>query len=284
VIRSALGRKVDPTYPTNLAVLIVAPLAGLIAAGYSLSQDLPVRDVLELLVRGSLAAFLGWALARELEPDRNAVAFLSLAVALIALLVIPGASIVLVLLAMMLCRMVARPVGPPATVIDSIFVFGLTCWATYSTRSPAVGAVGAIGFALDATMAPPQRRQWIFAVLCLVASAIFVTHHATLLSGSLSLARAIALGIISVGFLVTTWAMRAVHSLSDATGQPLVLRRVKAGMLVVWVTAGQGIVFGQTGLEQTILIWTTIACVALMRVLSPVLPGRNLEAETPVRQ
>jgi hypothetical protein len=60
-------RPLDPTSGWNRAVLALSAAAGIIGAYLSLAQD---RDPL-LAIQAAGSTFLSWALARELDPDRQ---------------------------------------------------------------------------------------------------------------------------------------------------------------------------------------------------------------------
>ena len=85
---SSIGRPLDPAYRTNKAVLVLMPVgAGLGAVTAWLGGQPGVQILLQaayflLIVYGS------WALARELDPDDHAAAFIGLALALFAALTV----------------------------------------------------------------------------------------------------------------------------------------------------------------------------------------------------
>jgi len=81
---SALARPVDPSYPTNRALLL--GLAPLLIAGclYGMLRGGDWAEALRSAGWLVLAAFLGWALARELAPDEDLAAFLAVALTVAA--------------------------------------------------------------------------------------------------------------------------------------------------------------------------------------------------------
>ncbi|MDT8437023.1 MAG: hypothetical protein RRA92_09750, partial [Gemmatimonadota bacterium] len=125
---TSIARPVDPAWPTNRAI---AALAALAAAGTAAVVLLAGRGdagaaaaLGEGLVAG-VSVFLAWALARELDPDRDLAAF---AAALLGLVAVSGlgtprfAAVFLVLLAL---RVVNRTVGPPARTGDTLAILAL---------------------------------------------------------------------------------------------------------------------------------------------------------------
>ena len=76
-IRSGLGRPLDPALPSNLFVLVAAPLAGIAAGAWRLLAGDPFGDAVWGGILGGGAAFLAWAITRELDPVRPATAALA---------------------------------------------------------------------------------------------------------------------------------------------------------------------------------------------------------------
>ena len=267
--RSALARPLDRRYPTNLAVLILAPASGLVFAGLALPQGLAALAVVETALRGCLTAFGGWALAREIAPDDNPAAFVSMGLALLVALLVPSASVLLLLTAMMLARMVNRSVGIPATAFDSVAVTLLAGWAAYTTRSGAPLVAGAIAFGLDAMLPSPLRRQWIFAPICLAGTlAVALFRDRTELAG---IDAWLYLPVVTIALLYALSFLRTRHvrSVADLTGERLITARVRAGMTIAWLMAVQGPLVGDSALAQSSLIWAVLAGVSMMLLFHP---------------
>lgn len=158
-----LGRPVDPRSPSNLfavAVSLAAGLAGWLVVG-------TIGGALSSL----LAAFLAWALGRELDPDRPWTAGVAAVGAGAVSLAFPpeAGALAVVLVA---ARIVVRSTGLPPTTLDLVAV---TALAAFFARSPSGWAAGmALAFALarDTTLPQPaERTQLGFAA----ATAVLVT-------------------------------------------------------------------------------------------------------------
>ena len=68
---TSIARPVDPSYPTNTAVLVLMPIGGAIAAGVALSSGTPWGMSIMDAVYGLLVVFGSWALTREVAPDET---------------------------------------------------------------------------------------------------------------------------------------------------------------------------------------------------------------------
>ena len=261
---TSIGRPLDPHYPSNRLVLMLLPAAAAVAGTIAFLRDDVILEILEAALLASVVALGSWALARELAPDVHSVAFVSMVLALGIFLTVESSSILILVVALLLVRIVNRTVGLPARVTDSVLVVSITAWLTYDGPFPWLGLIGVLAFALDASLEQRLLHQWVFSGVCLVVAGLsFYRHGPYLLEESLSRTMVILLTIIAVGYVLRIWRTRVVKSLSDATGSPLYLSRVRAGMLVAFWIGLQALTQGQFGIETSSLVWATLAGVSL---------------------
>jgi len=276
---TSIGRPLDPDWPTNRAVIYLLPVALVAGVGWTLlaRPDVGLVAVAMSGLRFAGAAFLTWALGRELLPDDQAAAFVAMALGLPACLAVPQAGLAIVFATMALVRIVNRSTGLSARVADSVLVTGLTVWVLYATKSPWLGALGALAFALDGTLRQPLRRQWLFALPCLAAAVAYVVGHG---AASLTLpapgspAEWLALAVL-VAFSLHALLLRSVFSRGDVGAEQLDLRRVQGAMAVGSLALLQEI--GK--LQDSVLLLATIGGLSLTIVLRYVL--RRPAAESP---
>lgn len=260
---TSIGRRLDPGYPTNRAVLVFLPLAAVVAGGLAASGGAGIAGVLGRAAGGALAAFGSWALAREIAPDDEIVgAFGALALGFIAYLVFEAA-LVPVFAALFFARVVARTTGLAATGFDSLLVTAVALFASWSAGSPWPAAAGAAAFALDAVLAPGLARQWLFAGLC-AAGAVALTSAGLapdIVPVQPDLAPRTAATIIVVGAIALIVATRDVAARGDATDAPVSAARVRAAQAVTLLSALATAVSGSAGIEAGALVWATLSAV-----------------------
>lgn len=287
---SGIGRPLDPDWTTNRAVLILTPLAGLAGALWVwLGPGTGSAVGAGILAAG--AAFGGWALAREVDPDRQGTAFLAMGFAVLQALLVPEASLLLLFTGLMLVRVVNRTVGPPATPLDDLVILGLTAWCVWATANPLVGFVAAAAFSLDARLPDPAgergpARHWAVAVLALLP-ALWGSGSGPegALGGISDILPApagipapaaptwawpssggwLAVGVLSVVYLVRLASLRTVDSVCDRTPDRLTVLRVRAGMAVALALALTSVAFGDAGIRQAVLLWAVVAAAGLWR-------------------
>lgn len=240
---SSIGRPLDPEFRTNQAVLVLMPAgAGLGALIAWLGGQSGVQVLLQA-IHFLLIVYCSWALARELDPDDHAAAFISLAIALFAALTVESPGILIVFATLGLVRIVNRSTGLAARQLDSLIVMFLAIAVIYSAKSPYFGLVAALAFILDGSLKEPLRRQWIYALVCFGGTIVYLVDHDV---GLINLAVPDSLfGWLALLFLLifalNTLLLKEVHSRSDVNGATLDLSRVRGGMVVGLMAALQGI-------------------------------------------
>ena len=152
---TGLGRELNPRLPSHRIVLVggVAAFAGLSLAGW-LRDDFSVFGA----AFGAVAVFLGWAVSRELEPDRPDASYVAMALTFgIALVDAPSALAAGV--ALIAIRLVAGTVGAALQPLDLLVFAGTVGLATATpilwTAAAALGI-----WAWMAPEAEPNRR-WV---------------------------------------------------------------------------------------------------------------------------
>jgi hypothetical protein len=262
---TSIGRPLDPSYPTNRAVLRLLPAAAFVAAAIHALRHGIEPGLLWAAVGGALAAFGGWALARELVPDHQAPAFAAMALAFGAWLTLAGTPLLPVFVALFLVRLVNRSVGLPARQGDALFIAALAIGAAWLFDNPWFALLGGMAFLVDATVPPPLERHRLFAVVCAGAGFwLFTGEAAAGFAYASPLERWLPL-IVAGGFLVVILLTTRVEATGDATGEPLSLARVRAGMWVGLFTAAQSLLGGPEDVRTVALVWATLAGATLHR-------------------
>jgi len=273
---SSIARPLEPQYPTNKAMLILLPAIALALIGlHRLGFGAGSMEAIQAGLKGMFAAFLVWALGREVDPDRNSTAFIALGATLIALAGQLEPSLWTLAFALMAARIVNRTVGPAARPVDIAIVVGLAGLAVFYDGYAAMGAIAALAIAIDVMF---DRKRSLHLIAALIALSFSVWQlvqaegdfHALLVAPALALDPVLQGGWLALSlagaFLVITCP--APQCGCDTTGERLSHGRVKAGLLIVWLIAMSGITRGEDGLTGLLPVWTTIAGTAIARMVS----------------
>ncbi len=272
--RSSIARPLEPQYRTNLAVLILAPIAaaiGYVWAGQQGAEGLsPIWTGLEFAV----IAFVSWAAARELDPDRNAGAFIAMPLAIASLFFVEGAALWTLVLAMMLTRMVNRCVGQPVKFGDILLIIALAALAVFRDGFSEMGVVAAIAFSADALLDRRRTLSLLGAMITLSFTvwALFELQGdiVALLLGALQALDPTrlypALALIGMG-LIHAILIGRVRSVGDATGEPLSGLRVRTGILIFLLTALASLTEGEPDALAALPLFAVIAGAVLGRFI-----------------
>ncbi len=240
---TSVGRPLDPAFPTNRAVLILMPMSAVLGAVLSWIQSGDPWQALQQALVYALLIFLAWALAREFAPDDNPAAFISLSGGLVVALASSSPGLMTAFVTLGLVRIVNRTTGLAARRTDSIALMALSIVTIYATASPLFGGVAALAFILDGSLREPLRQQWLYGLICLGASVVYMVDHGigpTHLSVPDSLFEWLALLFMLI-FALNIILTRTVRSKADTGGRALEVNRVRAGMAIGLLAALQGI-------------------------------------------
>lgn len=240
---TSIGRPLEPDFPTNKAVLILMPAGAVIGAVSSWMAGGAAIQVLQQAMMFLLVVFGSWALARELDPDDHLAAFIAMAAAVLAALAVDGPGLLIVFATLGLVRIVNRSTGLVARKSDSIICVLLVLLVMYSTGSPFYGVVAALAFFLDGSLKEPLRHQWIFGLVCLGGTVVYMVDHDIGLgpvSAPDTLFEWLALLFLLI-FALNTLLLKKVFSKGDANRKALDLNRVRGAMAVGLFAALQGI-------------------------------------------
>jgi hypothetical protein len=224
-------------------VLLLLPAAALLGAAAAWLAGSGSLQALQQAVIYALVLFGSWALARELNPDDNPAAFLSLACGMLVVLLVASPGVLIVFVTLGLVRIVNRSTGLAARKTDSIVLTLLSIIVIYATESPLFGAVAALAFVLDGSLQEPLRRQWLFGLVCLGATIVYMVDHDIgpgMLRAPDTLVEWLSLLFLLI-FALNILLTRTVNSRGDINGRPLELKRVRGGMAVGLFAGLQGI-------------------------------------------
>jgi hypothetical protein len=240
---TSIGRPLDPAWPTNRAVLVLLPLAAVLGAVLAWGESVSLPGILAAACRFALSIFVAWALARELDPDDASAAFISLGLGLLVAIASGSPGLLTAFATLGLVRIVNRTTGLAARKTDSLLVLLLSIGTIYWTASPLFGVAAALAFALDGSLKDPLRHQWVFALVCLGGTVVYMVDHGpgpgpVGVPDSLFEWLSVIFLVMFALYLLLT---RRVQSQADVGDRPLDLNRVRGGMTVGLLAALQGL-------------------------------------------
>lgn len=268
---SALWRGLSPRNRNHLVIVAASALAFAVAAGIRLTDGGETVQAAAAGINAGVMVFLGWAVARELDPDRPRSAFV--AALLTALLLFggsgPAGAMIGVLLAL---RIVTRSTGKAPSGLDLFVIALLAATFAWLPRGWIGGAAMAAALVWDRRLPRPGAGRNLPAAAITLATAVAV---------------AVARGTFGAGFVppgplewaavagaaVAFPAMKqyAPRSVGDRSGRRIDPERLRAGRLL-GLGAGLGafIWFGAGAVGLLAGLWGSLIGVAVHdRLISP---------------
>lgn len=262
---TGIGRELNPRIPSNRMAVIGA--AGSFAVLLLVSW---MRDDFSVLgaAFGAVAVFLGWAVARELDPDRSDAAMFALAGTLAAALV-GSPSALAAGVALITIRLVAGTVGAALKPLD---LAALAATAALAGATPILWVAGAaLGiWAWTAPEAEPNRRavraSFVVGAVGGLAFAAWRTWFGDGFSTEITLEAYVWAAIAGAAMILASRHLAVASSTDEgsATIAPERVRmaRITAGSIVMWAAVFGGV----TGFWALGPVFAALVVAAVYRV------------------
>lgn len=157
----------DPSYPSNVLILIATPVIGAIAGAVALIAGETLLDSARWGISAGGSGFLAWTIGRELHPDRAWIATVAAFGAPWGVLV-ARPDLISVAVVLLVTRSLADTTGRALRPADVILLSVVGGFAVFRDPAPGVLAVGALGLTLVALWSE-RGRTW-----AAVAAALYV--------------------------------------------------------------------------------------------------------------
>jgi hypothetical protein len=265
---SHLGRDIDPSYRTNLIIMILTPLSAVVVFVLALVSNMPPMQAASAAFFTTGMTFGSWAFAREIDPDHDWSAFVGVAFAWVAAYLYRAPVLGMFSLGMMLyaLRMTNRVIGFAPTIADSALIL-LAIIITAFLDNWVVAWIGIAAFLLDGLLVNPVRRHLAFAAVGAVITLLRLVILDFPATGSLTGLNVIAVIVVSIAFFLTIAATRKVKSQTDMNNQALDVRRIRAAMILTLAAAFVSALWnGDAGINWMLPLWCAMLGVAVYRL------------------
>ncbi|MFP4383489.1 MAG: hypothetical protein ACLFST_14955 [Spirochaetia bacterium] len=262
---SGLGRPLDFSYKTNVWIVILSGLG--IAAGFIfrlLSRDPLGTAVLFGLGTGG-ACFLGWALARELDPDHSSSAFPAALAAVAAVFVFGLPGFLQLFLFLMLFRGMSGITGSEMGIGDAVVIFGINVWLMFLGHW-FFAAVAGTGFLVTALL---SARKWpvipgIVSFLLIIIP--FLLDRDIPVRPVITLPYIIIIMIITLLFGLFLVLLTRIITNTDDGEKPVKPGRVKtAGFFGLISALAAALMYGSEGVIMLFPMWAAFLFVPVVK-------------------
>jgi hypothetical protein len=243
---SAMGRPLDPHYPSNLLAIAGSVGTGIVFAIFNLFASEPLASS---PFAAGMAVFLAWAIGREIDPDNNAAAALAMLVAAVYS-VLAAPSVMLGAGMLITSRLASGTVGIYLKSIDRIVLIAL---------GGLLGAGATTAAALPALIAAiliiqPRVIQTLFLAIgtATAGALVYSLRQPEVARTSLEPSSLVALAIIGLAVARILPAADPV-SPTDIGGREIQGRRVTSARVAVAATIVLAFILaGNHGIEQSV--------------------------------
>lgn len=264
---TGLARIIDLRYPSNRVVVLVTLVAGVLGLAIG---DEPLSSAVSM----AGAAFLGWTIAREIDPDRpitaSVVAPIGALVAWIDLEQGHAPALGALYLTMAAARVIVRTTGRPPTILDLVLHLGLVTWLSAVSMAWVAAVALAVVIVLDTRLTPPAppSHLWWGALLGIAATlaAGLLWEPPTWVAPSTREWVPMVVGLTGAVFLLRPERPRSATDDRTSVIEP---RRLFVGRLVVAGSAVvTAIVGGAAGVAAMGPAWAALGVAGVVRILA----------------
>ena len=256
---SGIGRPLSLKYPTNRAIIII--VASVFILG-TLTKLVAGDSFVSSMVWGfgaAAAIFFAWALARELDPDSNASAFISAALMLVALFFAGLPALLTLFWFLLLTRILNRITGVAPKLLDFTGVIILAVVLSWQ-EVWVYGLITALMLYVNSWMDGDKKKGITLVVIVIslvVLSAFF--GNASFINTEISAVAIFASTFFTLLFIPVICVTTKLKSLTDITKEPVSVFRLRVARVAVVVT---GILVatmqGNTGFNDLLPFWAAI--------------------------
>ena len=271
IIPSSLARTLDPRVPSNLMILVFAPLVALTIGVLHLSTGLPLLEAIINAAGAGAFTGLAWVIGRELDPDHNFTAYFAAILMAIALFIVDMPALMPLITIVVALRIVNRSTGLRPRLTDLLVLIGLAGVTVALDGFWLIGLMAALTFVLNAFLPDSNRTNNLTgAVVTLLLTVVInlFTAGNTPLNFMLDVPVALAAAISIAYLVIVLRAPNQLRSVGDYTDHPLLRQRVLAGQLLALVTVIAFVLWGGTpGVTALLPVWTSVIGVVMRGIV-----------------
>ncbi|WP_342306151.1 hypothetical protein [Methanolobus sp. ZRKC5] len=266
-----IGRPLNLNYLTNKLIAIIALLtfAAIVLASAIHGDTNHVSLITG--IRTGLLIFLLWAISRELDPDNNWSAFVTVFLALAVIIFSEIPPLLSFVWLVILLRTINHSTGMPAGIMDSLLVAVVGIILAYHT-SFIYGILTAAGLILDSRLKDPAKHHLAAGIILLVTSiVILIEKNAVVFTYPLENMLIFVFG--TALFLPVIMGPTKLESVGDRTGKTLEAARFKlARIMTIVLFFAMAIMPGEINAQLVTFMFCIFAGIGIYRIVLNTLP------------
>lgn len=263
---TTIGRPLDPDYLTNKLIAIIALLTfAVIVLVSAINEEINYTSLITG-IRAGLLIFLLWAISRELDPDNEWSAFVTVFLALVVSIFSEIPSLLSFFWLIILLRTVNHSTGMPAGIMDSLLFAGIGIILTYNI-SCIYGILTATAFILDSRLKDPAKYHLVVGIILLVTSVLILIGKGVV-AFTYPLENMLLFVFGTALFLPVTMGQTKLKSEGDRTGKTLDPARFKlTRIMTIVIFFGISITPGEINAQLVIFMFCIFAGIGIYRIV-----------------
>jgi hypothetical protein len=223
----------------------------------------PLLAILEAGLSAALAAFIAWALAREFDPDREALSPLS--IVWITLITIFFGPLPLLPSAVFIgaSRFLNRIIGLPLRRIETLAILLLPLALMLYYQNWVFGLLAALTFSLEAYHENFPRKETLYALLAFAATLGFVYLNGAPAFTTPTIPVIAITALITVLILIKLLRLKQPGSRTDFNDLPISLPRLRASITLNLLIAILALHTGDSGFLLLAPLWAALLTAAI---------------------
>ncbi|MCH7662513.1 MAG: hypothetical protein IH859_01420 [Chloroflexi bacterium] len=253
-----LWRAFHPKYKYHRWVLWLVTAATAVAATASYLRGEDFFATLSLSFNSALASFIAWALARELDPDRETVSLLAIPFAATIIIIFGPVALLPSVVFIGSARFLTRITGLPPRRIEVLFILLLPLAIMLYYQNAVFGLLAAFTFGLEASFEKFPRKESLYTVFALLVTAAMIGYVGLPTMTSPGMLSGLIAGVISLLVVIKVVRLRQPQSRSDFNDQPIRVARLRAMMLLTMLIALMALAGGNSGFLLLAPVWAAL--------------------------
>jgi len=256
---SGIGRPLSLKYPTNRAIIIIVASVFVLGTSVKLVAGDSFIASIVWAFGAAAALFFAWALARELDPDSNAAAFISAAFMLVALFFAGLPALLTLFWLLLITRILNRITGVVPKPLDLAGVIILATVLSWQ-KLWVYGLITALVLYVNSWMDGEKKKgiTLVLIVLSLVVLSGFL-GNASFTTIDISAGAIVAATFFTLFFIPVICIKTTPKSLTDITKRPVSVFRLRVARVAAVATGIlAAIMQGNTGFNDLLPLWAAI--------------------------
>jgi hypothetical protein len=263
---SGIGRPLKVEYPTNRAIIYIVLSSFILGTLIKFFTNEAFLSSTVWALRFSVTLLLTWALARELDPDNNASAFISVVLGLATFVLFPPTSLLVLFWLVLVSRILNRITGISPQLLDVVGIVSLAIFMSWR-ESWIFGVLTALVLFTNSWLDNEKKRGTLLLIIVIVPVLVLLFNFKNdfLMNADPSTEIIIFLTACTVLFVPVIYKTNSLKTFTDMTSEPISVIRLRVTRIMALTTGALVfIIQGSAGFNQLLPLWMVLVSISFM--------------------